>query len=78
MYEITEEKKMESNSLLWVGSVKTSSSKIEKIERSNTFTINGVKVSQRKRGNAIPATSGSINEEGQLPWLTRAELGLLF
>lgn len=78
VYEISETKYMESNNLLWVGVVKTSDKKIIEVDEFDVFTVDGVRTSRVKRGGAIPASSGSINEEGDLPWLTRAELGLLF
>lgn len=73
-YHITEDKLMEKPTLMWIGEIKTSSTQISTIETANSFTINGHKVSQRKQGNAIPATSGLINEEGQLPWIYLNEL----
>lgn len=73
-YEVGEEKRLESPFQVWVGKVVTSASQILTIERFNVFTVNGNRVSEIKRGNAIPASSGLANTEGQFPWLRSDEL----
>lgn len=73
-YEITEEKRLESPFQVWIGKIVTGASQILTIERFNVATVNSSRVSEIKRGNSIPATSGLANEEGQLPWLRADEL----
>lgn len=73
-YVVTQEKLMESAYNLWIGTVKTNLQQIQTIERFNVFTVNGHRVSETKRGNSIPASSGVLRTEGQLPWLKRSEL----
>jgi hypothetical protein len=73
-YEIAADKRLESPFSLWVGTVVTGPLQISTIERFNVFTLNGNRVSELKRGNSIPASSGLANTEGQLPWLRSDEL----
>lgn len=73
-YVVTQEKLMESAFNLWIGTIKTNLQQIQTIERFNVFVVNGHRVSETKRGNSIPASSGVINTEGQVPWLKRSEL----
>lgn len=74
IYEVVEEKRLETPFQLWVSKVVTGDSQILTIERFNVFAMNGNRVSETKRGNCIPASSGLANEEGQLPWLRNDEL----
>lgn len=74
VYQVTEEKRLETAFQLWVAEVKTGPTQILTIERFNVFAMNGNRVSEIKRGNSIPASSGLANEEGQLPWLRSDEL----
>lgn len=74
LYEVTEEKRLESPFQVWIGKIVTGASQILTIERFNVATINSSRVSEIKRGNSIPASSGLANEEGQLPWLRADEL----
>ena len=73
-YQISQDKRLESPFQLWVGKVITNNLQILTIERFNVFTVNGNRVSEIKRGNAIPASSGLANTEGQFPWLRSDEL----
>ena len=73
-YEVTQEKRLENAYNVWVGKVTTNVSQILTIERFNVFTINGSRISEIKRGNSIPASSGLVNAEGQLPWLRSDEM----
>jgi hypothetical protein len=73
-YEIAQEKRLETSFQAWVGTVVTNNLQILTIERFNVSILNGNRISELKRGNAIPAASGLANSEGQLPWLTNAEL----
>ena len=73
-YEVAEDKRLETPFRLWVGKVVTGASQILTIERFNVFVLNGNRVSEIKRGNCIPASSGLANSEGQLPWLRNDEL----
>ena len=73
-YEIGLEKRLESPFQLWVAKIVTGPTQILTIERFNVFAINGNRVSELKRGNSIPASSGLANTEGQLPWLRDDEL----
>lgn len=73
-YEISQDKRLESNYQLWVGKVTTNDRQILTIERFNVTAIDGHRVSEPKRGNSIPAASGLVNAEGQLPWLRTREI----
>lgn len=73
-YEIAQEKRLETSFQAWVGTVVTNNLQILTIERFNVSILNGNRISELKRGNAIPAASGLANTEGQIPWLTNAEL----
>lgn len=74
VYEVTQEKRLENAFNVWVAKVTTNASQILTIERFNVFTINGSRISEVKRGNSIPASSGLVNAEGQLPWLRSDEM----
>lgn len=73
-YDVTQEKRFETPFQLWVAKVVTNDRQIITIERYNVFTINGNRVSEIKRGNSIPGSSGLVNTEGQLPWLRSSEM----
>lgn len=73
-YEITQEKRLESNYQLWIAGITTNDRQIITIERFNVVALDGHRVSETKRGNSIPASSGLINAEGQLPWLRPGEI----
>jgi hypothetical protein len=73
-YEVTTQKRLESAYQLWVATVKTNASQILTIDRYNVLAMNGHRVSEVKRGNSIPATSGLVNEEGQIPWFYQSEI----
>ena len=73
-YEVSLDKRLESPYQLWVGRVTTNDRQIITLERFNVIVINGHRVSETKRGSSIPATSGLINAEGQIPWLRQDEL----
>ena len=73
-YEVSLDKRLESPYQLWVGRVTTNDRQIITLERFNVIAINGHRVSETKRGSSIPATSGLINAEGQIPWLRQDEL----
>lgn len=73
-YEVSEDKRLESNFQLWVGRAVTNDRQIISVERFNVFAIDGHRVSEVKRGNSIPASSGLINDEGQIPWLRSTEM----
>lgn len=73
-YETTLEKRLENGLRVWVGRVVTGPASILTIERFNVFTVNGKRISEIKRGNSIPASSGLANAEGQLPWIRNDEL----
>jgi len=74
VYEVAEDKRLETPFQVWVGKVITNTLQILTVERFNVVTINSNRVSEIKRGNCIPATSGLAIEEGQLPWLRADEL----
>lgn len=74
IYDVTQEKRLENSFSVWVGKVTTNVTQILTIERFNVFTINGSRISEIKRGNSIPASSGLVNEEGQIPWLRSDEM----
>lgn len=73
-YEIAEDKRLETPFQIWVGRVITNATQIVTVDRFNVVTLNGNRVSETKRGNCIPASSGLANAEGQLPWLRSDEL----
>jgi len=73
-YDISREKRLETNYQLWVGTVVTNDRQILTIERYNVFALDGHRISETKRGNSIPAASGLANTEGQIPWLRTREL----
>lgn len=73
-YEVAEDKRLETPFQVWVGRVITNTLQILTVERFNVVTLNGNRVSEIKRGNCIPASSGLANTEGQLPWLRNDEL----
>lgn len=74
VYEVTTAKLLESAFLVWVSTITTNASQIVTVNRSNMFAIRGHRVTETKQGNAIPAASGLVAEEGQIPWLTAGEL----
>lgn len=74
VYQVVEDKRLETPFQLWVAKVVTGPTQILTIERYNVFAMNGNRVSEIKRGNSIPASSGLANEEGQLPWLRSDEI----
>jgi hypothetical protein len=73
-YEVTTLKRLESQYQLWVGRVTTNASQILTIDRYNVIAMNGHRISELKRGNSIPASSGLVNEEGQIPWFYQSEI----
>lgn len=73
-YDISREKRLETNYQLWVGTVVTNDRQILTIERYNVFALDGHRITETKRGNSIPAASGLANAEGQIPWLRTREL----
>lgn len=73
-YEVTLEKRLESNYQLWVGAAVTNDRQIITLERFNVVALDGHRISETKRGNSIPASSGLVNAEGQLPWLRPGEI----
>ena len=73
-YEVTTLKRLESQYQLWVGKVVTNASQILTIDRFNVIAMNGHRISELKRGNSIPASSGLVNEEGQIPWFYQSEI----
>lgn len=73
-YEITTLKRLESQYQLWVGKVTTNASQILTIDRYNVIAMNGHRISELKRGNSIPASSGLVVEEGQIPWFYQSEI----
>jgi hypothetical protein len=73
-YDISREKRLETNYQLWVATVTTNDRQILTIERYNVFAIDGHRVSETKRGSSIPAASGLANAEGQIPWIRPREV----
>jgi hypothetical protein len=73
-YEVTTLKRLDSQYQLWVGKVVTNASQILTIDRFNVIAMNGHRISEIKRGNSIPASSGLVNEEGQIPWFYQSEI----
>lgn len=74
VYEVSQDKRLESPTQLWVGTAVTNALQIASLERFNVFTLDGHRISETKRGYTIPASSGPVNKEGQLPWLRTREL----
>lgn len=73
-YEIVLEKRLESPYSLWVGVITTDASKISSIQMFNVFAIAGHRVSETRRGNCIPASTGDPNTLGTCPWLRNREV----
>ena len=73
-YEISTTKRLETPFQVWAAKVVTNNLQILTIDRYNSFTINGSRVSEVKRGNSIPASSGLVDSEGQIPWLRSNEM----
>lgn len=73
-YDVSLEKRLESNFQLWVGAAVTNDRQIITLDRFNVTAIDGHRISETRRGNSIPASSGLITAEGQLPWLKQNEL----
>lgn len=73
-YDITREKRLETNYQLWIATVTTNDRQILTIERYNVFALDGHRISETKRGSTIPASSGLANTEGQIPWLRAREI----
>ena len=59
---------------MWIATITTNATQVETIDRFNVFSMNGYRVSEVKRGGAIPASSGLITEQGQIPWVKQSEL----
>ena len=74
VYEVTLEKRLESPFQVWVATVVTNHRQILTIERFNVTTLNGHRISERKGGNCIPASSGLVGTEGKAPWIRSNEL----
>lgn len=74
VYEVTLEKRLETPFQVWVATVVTNNRQILTIERFNVTTMNGHRISERKGGNCIPASSGLVGVEGKLPWIRSDEL----
>lgn len=74
VYEITTAKRYETPEMVWVGTAVTNATQIVTVDRFNVLTMDGHRVSEVKRGNSIPASSGLTNEEGQIPWLRSGEM----
>lgn len=73
-YEVALDKRLESPFQVWVGTARTNLRQIETVDRFNVFTVSGHRVSDIKRGNSIPASTGLVDSEGQFPWLRSDEL----
>ena len=73
-YEVSAQKLEDTPFHMWIGTIKTNQKQILTLERFNVFTLNGKRVSEVRRGSAIPASSGSVLSEGQIPWLTQSEI----
>ena len=73
-YQVSTQKLEDTPFHIWIGKIQTNEKQILTLERFNVFTLNGKRVSETRRGSAIPASSGSVLSEGQIPWLTSAEI----
>jgi hypothetical protein len=73
-YQVTTQKRLESLTQLWAATVRTNGTQIITVERLNVFALNGHRITEVKRGNSIPAASGLVNEEGQIPWFYAGEI----
>lgn len=74
VYDLSLEKRAETPFHLWVAKVMTDANGITSVESFELTTIDGHRVSETKRGGAIPAVSGSYATEGKLPWIRSNEL----
>lgn len=73
-YIISETKTFDTIYNIWIGSVTTNATQIINITRFNALLLNGARVSEVKRGGAIPAVTGAITEEGQMAWIRPPEI----
>lgn len=73
-YVISETKTFDTIYNIWIGSVTTNATQIINITRFNALLLNGARVSEVKRGGAIPAVTGAITEEGQMAWIRTPEI----
>ncbi len=73
-YVISETKTFDTIYNIWIGSVTTNATQIIDITRFNALLMNGARVSEVKRGGAIPAVAGAITEEGQMAWIRTPEI----
>ncbi|EJI5696345.1 hypothetical protein NFI00_000048 [Salmonella enterica] len=74
IYKVSAQKLEDTPFQMWIGTIKTNEKQILTLERFNVFTLNGKRVSEVRRGSAIPASSGVINSDGQIPWLRPSEI----
>jgi hypothetical protein len=74
VYEVTTQKRLESDYQLWVATAVTNATQIVSVDRFNVLALDGHRISEVKRGNSIPASSGLVAEEGQIPWIYSREL----
>lgn len=73
-YVITEVKTFDTTYNMWIGTIVTNANQILSISRSNVLLLNGARISDTKRGGAIPASNGLITEQGQFAWLRSDEI----
>jgi len=73
-YVISETKTFDTIYNIWIGTVTTNATQIIDITRFNALLLNGARVSEVKRGGAIPAVTGAITEEGQMAWIRTPEI----
>ena len=73
-YVISETKTFDTIYNIWIGTVTTNTTQIIDITRFNALLLNGSRVSEVKRGGAIPAVTGAITEEGQMAWIRTPEI----
>ncbi|ASU03571.1 putative virion structural protein [Erwinia phage vB_EamM_RisingSun] len=73
-YQISTQKLEDTPFHMWIGIIRTNEKQILTIDRFNVFTLNGQRVSETRRGSALPASSGAINSLGQIPWLKPSEI----
>lgn len=67
-YVISESKTYDTIFNIWIGTITTNANQILSISRENVLLMNGARVSEVKRGGAIPASQGAITEDGSFQW----------
>lgn len=74
VYDISETKRVDTPFNIWIGTIVTNANQIINIDRFNVLLLNGKRVSETKRGGAIPAVTSGVNDTGTMHWIRPPEL----